>query len=91
MSNRDKYFRLRTRIGGLEQAAVNLASRWGHDPKLVPGDRQSTSVGCNNCDAWGCAEIESKIEIVHGDIFHETCGTTLFDKEAIYESNPALY
>jgi hypothetical protein len=91
MSKRDKYFRMRTKIGRLEAAALLLAIRWGHEPRLVRGDKQSTSIGCYTCDAWGCAEVENKIEIVHGDIFNETCGTTLFDKEAIYASNPALY
>ena len=91
MANRDKYFRARTRIGRLEAAAIRLALRWGHEPRLVRGDRQSTSVGCYGCDAWGCAEIENKIELVHGSIFEETCGTTILDKEAIYASNPALY
>jgi hypothetical protein len=91
MSKRDKYFRMRTKIGKLEAAALTLALRWGHSPRLVRGDRQSTSVGCYDCDAWGCAEIESKLELVHGSIFEEKCGTTILDKEGIYASNPALY
>lgn len=91
MSKRDKYFRDRTRIGKLEAAALTLALRWHHDPKLVRAGRQSTSVGCYNCDAWGCVEIESKLELAHGSIFEETCGTTVLDKEVIYASNPALY
>ena len=91
MRSRDKYFRARTKIGQLEAAALKFTLTLGHEPRLVRGDRQSTSVGCYNCDAWGCAEIESKIEIVHGDIFEEPCGTTVLDKEVIYASNPALY
>jgi hypothetical protein len=91
MSKRDKYFRERTKIGQLEAAALRFALTKGHEPRLVRGDRQSTSVGCYNCDAWGCAEIESKIEIVHGDIFMETCGTTIVEEEVLYASNPALY
>jgi hypothetical protein len=91
MSKRDKYFRERTRIGKLEAAAIRFALTLGHEPKLVADSRQATSVGCHSCDAWGCVEIESKIEIVHGDIFEETCGTTVLDKEVIYASNPALY
>jgi len=91
MSKRDKYFRMRTKIGQLEAAAIRFAITKGHDPRLVRGDKQSTSVGCYNCDAWGCAEIESKIELVHGSIFEEACGTTILNKEEIYASNPALY
>ena len=91
MSKRDKYFRERTKIGRLEAAAIRFALTLGHDPRLVRGDKQSTSVGCHNCDAWGCAEIDSRIELVHGEIFEERCGTTVLDKEVTYASNPALY
>jgi hypothetical protein len=91
MSSRDEYFRVRTNIGKLEAAALRFAITRGHDPFVVRDDRQATSVGCNNCSEWGCAEIEKKIEIVHGPIFEDACVPDRLEEEALYASNPALY
>ena len=91
MANRDEYFRVRTNIGKLEAAALRFAITKGHDPFIVRDDRQATSVGCYSCNEWGCAEIESKIEIAHGPIFEDACVPTILEEEALYASNPALY
>ena len=88
--SREKYFRMRTKLGKLEVAAYTKAVHMGHDPFFVRNDRYSTGIGCNSCDAWACAELESKIEVVHGSLYDGPCGTVMLRGED-YESNAALY
>lgn len=78
-SPRFEYFRRRNRIGKLERAAMSLAFRVGHEPFMIMDSRFSTAIGCNDCAAWGCAEIEDDMDIVHGDIFFDECGTEIID------------
>lgn len=89
--SRANYFRMRTKLGQLEVAAFKKAVWMNHDPFFVKNDRYSTGIGCNQCDAWGCAEIEQKIEIAHGSIFDEPCGTVVIKRGEEYESNAAQY
>jgi hypothetical protein len=74
---RSDYWRSRSAIGQLEIAAIRLAERLGHAPKMVKDDRHATSIGCFRCDAWGCAEIDGG-ELVHGDVFEAECGIIVF-------------
>lgn len=90
MKSRAEYFRLRTKIGRLEASALVKLIILGHEPKLIKDGRFSTAAGCHNCDAWGCIEIESGIELCHGGIFDEKCGSIMIE-EGTYESNAAPY
>lgn len=89
--NRDKYFRMRTRLGKMEAAALMNLIRLGHTPFFVKNDRFSTGIGCHECDAWACVEIESGLQLAHGSLFEELCGTTIIKRGDEYESNAAQY
>jgi hypothetical protein len=72
--NRYEYFRIRTDIGKLEAMAKGYSESRGHDVFLVRDDRFATSLGCNKCEHWACAEIDEGVSVVHGDIVEYDCG-----------------
>ena len=89
-SKRFEYFRMRTQIGKLEASCMALATTLKHEPFLLRYAKSGTSVGCKNCDAWGCAEIEDGMELAHGDVLTSECGTIMFNVEELRFLKEAL-
>lgn len=73
--DRFQYFRSRTAIGKLENIALAQLYELGHHAQImIRDDRYATSMGCKDCDTWGCVETDDKKNPIHGTIFEYRCG-----------------
>jgi hypothetical protein len=90
--SRYEYFRSRSKIGKLENKAVERLNKLGHAVESIRDDDEAVSFFCVKCEYFGCAEFPDRkfggTEEMHGPLFNYECGMVpkpVVDYEAAWD------